>query len=563
MNIEELYLKNYRSYKEEKIYFTDSVYSIVGKIEGSEKSNGSGKSSIVAAISSCLFGGFTEADIHNDEKIGEIGLGFSINGDRYEIKRRLERGKTQLVFINSKRYAVKAAQDYVAKILGANLDIFRSTAYFQQGDLDSFSKLTPKEAKDVVINILQLGIYNDYEKAVKDKISSANSDILSLQSKQESIEAMIENEKIEQKESKYTDEDLTTADAVLKDIDYKLNLFKELQNTKTELREAISCKLLDVSKKQAEIDAEKRGLQNRINKLEGLKDKFCPTCEHELNTEEITSIMESLKKELKTFDAPYKKITEELSSLNTYKTSVAAINFDVSALIQTQKEYVSKITEIKDELKRKEQDKTKLKTLEDSLAETKLQVGVLASIRDRYENLRTAFGRNGIQAYIIENVLPEVQTTANDILKSLDTPIRVTVDSQKDLKKGGKAETLDINVITEYGARPYSNYSGGEKTFIDFAIRMALSIILARRSNCQIQTLILDEVFGELDSVNKQIISKALRYIATRFNFKKILIISHADELKESCNNIIKVKFNGEYSTIMKESYNAAASRSE
>jgi len=177
--------------------------------------------------------------------------------------------------------------------------------------------------------------------------------------------------------------------------------------------------------------------------------------------------------------------------------------------------------------------------------------------RDIYTNLQQAFGKKGIQAYIIDNVIPEIQATTNDILAGLDTGIRINIESQKELKKGGKAETLDITVLTEFGERPYTNYSGGEKTFIDFALRIALSIILTRRSKCKIQTLILDEVFGELDTVNKRIISKALRFIANRFDFKKILIISHAEELQDSFENVIRVVFDGESSHIEKEQVNA------
>ena len=209
-----------------------------------------------------------------------------------------------------------------------------------------------------------------------------------------------------------------------------------------------------------------------------------------------------------------------------------------------------KIGNVESELKRAKQDQEKIKNLNNQNLEKRKLLDNWKEFQTIYTNLQKAFGKNGIQAYIIENVIPEIQATTNDILAGLDTTIRINIDSQKELKKGGFSETLNINIITPFGERPYTNYSGGEKTFIDFALRIALSVILTRRSKCKIQTLILDEVFVELDTVNKRIISKALRFIANRFDFKKILIISHAEELQDSFDNVIKVVFDGETSTI-------------
>jgi len=562
MNIKELNFKNYRSYKDATIYFTEPVYVILGKIAGTEKSNGSGKSSIVSAIFDCLYGGLKDSDIHNNEKSCEIGLLFEVNGKDYKITRKLDRGKTQAVFINKKKQGIKAAEQILVKLLGANSNIFTNTAYFKQGDLDAFSKLTPKEAKDVVINILQLGIYNDYEKLAKEKISTLKSDILELESKIDNTEKLIKTEEEEQKESKYTQKDLEEAKELYEDYKLKVNLEKLLTNSKDRLIAVIKDKQEVVRDSMRELEFNKKDKEKRISKLKALeKEAKCPTCEHGLDKEEIKKIITLINNEILAIDKKLNPLDKQYKKLNNTKEEVSKVDTSISFEYK-ESDLISKITTIKEELKQKEKDKNKIVKLKTAVDEAKMNLGVKQSLSNRYEALRKAFGRNGIQAYIIENVLPEVQMTANDILEGLDTPIRISIDSQKDLKKGGKAETLDINVITAYGERPYSNYSGGEKTFIDFSLRMALAVILARRSNCQIQTLILDEVFGELDSINKQIISKALRYISNKFNFKKILIISHAEELQDSCENVIKVKFNGKCSTVTKEIKNVAITRS-
>ena len=54
-------------------------------------------------------------------------------------------------------------------------------------------------------------------------------------------------------------------------------------------------------------------------------------------------------------------------------------------------------------------------------------------------------------------------------------------------------ETLDIRISDSTGERPYENYSGGEKFRINFAVRLALSRILAHRSGARLRTLVIDE----------------------------------------------------------------------
>jgi DNA repair exonuclease SbcCD ATPase subunit len=60
----------------------------------------------------------------------------------------------------------------------------------------------------------------------------------------------------------------------------------------------------------------------------------------------------------------------------------------------------------------------------------------------------------------------------------------------------------------------------------------------------------LDEFFGQLDAVNRQLIAKAIKWIAAKFDFKKILIISHEEELQDTCDNVINVIFDGRKSYV-------------
>jgi exonuclease SbcC len=150
-----------------------------------------------------------------------------------------------------------------------------------------------------------------------------------------------------------------------------------------------------------------------------------------------------------------------------------------------------------------------------------------------YEELREAFGKRGVPAMIIETVVPELERSANELLgRMTDGRMHVRVETQREIKSGELREALDIIISDELGSRPYELYSGGESFRINFAIRIALSRLLARRAGAQLRTLFIDEGFGTQDARGREHLVAAINTIQD--DFDRILVITHIDELKEA-----------------------------
>ena len=150
-----------------------------------------------------------------------------------------------------------------------------------------------------------------------------------------------------------------------------------------------------------------------------------------------------------------------------------------------------------------------------------------------YEKLIVAFGKNGIQALIIENALPEIEEEANNLLAKLTSNgTQITIESLRDLKSGRLKETLEIKISDEMGVRDYELYSGGEAFRIDFSLRIALSKLLARRAGTRLRTLVIDEGFGTQDEEGLDNIVEAIQSISD--DFDKILVITHLETLKDA-----------------------------
>lgn len=157
----------------------------------------------------------------------------------------------------------------------------------------------------------------------------------------------------------------------------------------------------------------------------------------------------------------------------------------------------------------------------------------VATEEKAYRDLAQAFGKKGIQAWLIELALPEIEIEANRLLgRMTDNRMHVNIEAQRQTKKGDLVETLDIVISDELGARNYEMFSGGEAFRIDFALRIALSKLLARRAGAPLPTLIIDEGFGTQDSTGIEKLKEAIGSIQD--DFEKIIVITHIEELKDA-----------------------------
>ena len=91
---------------------------------------------------------------------------------------------------------------------------------------------------------------------------------------------------------------------------------------------------------------------------------------------------------------------------------------------------------------------------------------------------------------IIETAIPQIQDEANEMLFRLtDGGLSLRFDLTEgriDSSTGNPSEQLEIRVSDEMGTRSYETFSGGESFRINFAIRIALSKLLARRSGAAV-----------------------------------------------------------------------------
>ncbi len=267
--------------------------------------------------------------------------------------------------------------------------------------------------------------------------------------------------------------------------------------------------------------------------------------------EAAQAALQPLEREIDESQQQQEQLTAEISRQQQEYDEVAAqlaaaqaVAPDLEATESTLHELLEQENSQRMEVGAAQQKVMVLKDLKARLKDLTAQREELARLVGRYKLLERAFGKDGVPALLIEQALPEIETRANELLERLsEGTMSVSFATQaafKDKKREDLKETLDILISDGAGRRDYELYSGGEAFRVNFAIRLALSELLARRAGARLQTLVVDEGFGSQDAQGRQHLIEAINQVKP--DFAKVLVISHIEELKEAFPNRIEVE---------------------
>ena len=218
---------------------------------------------------------------------------------------------------------------------------------------------------------------------------------------------------------------------------------------------------------------------------------------------------------------------ESVTQLPAEEDRLAQLNRKVGELEASLQSALARKALLEDRVER-------LANLEKELAESQESLKQAQEGQGIYQELAGAFGRQGIQAMLIETVVPRLEEEANVLLgRMTDNRMHVKLETQRERRSGSgePIETLEINVSDELGARNYEMYSGGEAFRVNLALRIALSRVLSQRTGAPLPTLFIDEGFGSQDVSGRERILDVISAIED--DFDKIIVITHLDDLKD------------------------------
>jgi exonuclease SbcC len=355
--ITSLYLKNWRSHKETRINFGGGINVIHGII-------GSGKSSIMDAISFALFGTFPSLQskrmklsqlISNfsKEQKAMIELEFENDGKRYLVKREISENSTSAqLFCNGSLLQTQTSKvtEEIEKLLGINYELFSRAIYSEQNGLEYFLNLSPAQRKNAIDELLGLDRFESVRSStvyiirrLKDELDKEKEELKGLNekelrktleeisSKKESIEKEIFSlEKQLEILKKEVEELKKEKDEKNRLLDLKQKLERECSSIQGQIA-FIQNKIKSIAYKKEEIKEKKQELKKqKEEKVKELEEKNfqLATLNKKIGKEEERLRQETEKKkeaienekrikelEEKNVEEQYRKIEEEIEEL--------------------------------------------------------------------------------------------------------------------------------------------------------------------------------------------------------------------------------------------------------
>lgn len=248
----------------------------------------------------------------------------------------------------------------------------------------------------------------------------------------------------------------------------------------------------------------------------------------------ITSMMERWEGEIN--EGELESLKGELALLSAVCDPHLA-----SKLEREAKEAREELDKIRRELWRREgylkQSQDDLERLRQEISEREFKLKELESeirVYGALEALRMLFDKDGPLARAMTAALrARLQAEVNDILEMLERDFRVEI-----------GEGFSISVRRGLGSLGVESLSGGEKTMLALAFRLALARVLRVSAN----TIILDEPTEFLDENARRKMFEIIR--ATTSMVDQMIVVTHDTEVEEMADSIIRISKGGEESKV-------------
>lgn len=531
--------------------------------------NGTGKTTIVNALSYALFGqALTNIKKNNlINKTNNKGMLVTLSFSKNDVEYRIERGRLPNVlkfYINNKQQEEsdesqgdsRQTQDTIDNLLEMSHDMFKHIVALNTYS-EPFLSMKANDQRMIIEQLLGITILTEKAELLKEQIKltkdtiteetiKINSMISSNEKIKITIDNLIKNQKVWQAKKRQDIGKLVDAIKELEELDIEKELIahEKLQNW-AKLNSSIAA----LNKERSTLESALVRANNTVKKIEKdiyeLDDALCYACGQSLHENKKQEILEKKNKELKDAILYQNEISNKLTLVVKELDDIGDINGRPNTFYDTIKEayeHRSNVDNLKLTLSNKENEEDIYQSQIDNLNTTALQsinwdvVNELTEFKDHQEFLLNLLTNKNsfIRKKIIDQNLAYLNNRLTYYLDKLGLPHQVLFQN-------------DLNVeITQLGQDlDFDNLSRGERN------RLILGLSFAFRDVWEslyqgINLLFIDELIDSgMDSSGVENALSVLKKMARESN-KNIYLISHKDELIGRVNNVLRVvKENG------------------
>lgn len=595
---------NLFSYEDLEYKFNNGTCTlIVGENKDKGGNNGAGKSTIFEAISIALTGKSLrdikkESFINRDYESCSVKLDMrnDVLKDTLSITRRFFRGnkpaKVEIVEngeVDTTLTSVDEANKRIFELIGISRDDLLRYFIISQDNRYTFFTAGDVEKKEVLNRITSADMINPLldklsvqRKGKERERSEVNDKIVSLQSKQETLEEQLQElmndnnseeiAEIEERIARLETKKKTCESEIaeLKEeksvLEKELSLIEDISKLK-ETKEKFKAKVEEIEDSKSENNRIRRMAESDLD-----ASTVCPECgatfikdsKLNLSIEETKDILSSVEKDNNKLDSKLKKLQADIKNLTAEirekqdekddkerqikRTTIKlqSLQDDISTLDRKIRKSKSELKELKEQKKNNaaiNSIKTKIEECKKNLSEA---TDIGKGIDDELEMINYwiyYMGKSGFMTFVANRAISVLEGTVNSFLRKFKSSLSVNINGFKVLRDGSVREKIEVFALEDgMNAEAFMSKSGGERGRINLAGVLSIQHLINMSMNGKgIDMLLLDESFAGIDSEGQESVIRILEDLGVTV----LMITQNVSSEFNNDNKVVVVKENG------------------
>lgn len=515
--------------------------------------NGSGKSTMLDALSFALFGK-AHRNISKPQLVNTINnkdcivtIEFNVSGSAYKVVRGIKPNKFEIwkdgTMINQSSHAKEYQKILEQNIIKLNHKSFHQIVVLGSSSFIPFMQLPAQHRRDVIEDLLDINVFSKMNQILKEKNSILKDDLKSVDYdadlNKEKIDLQnkyikeVEALSVEQINSKETD--ISNAQEEIDSFQREnVSLSAEIEERSDGLQEGLKenhDKRQSLLHYQAEFNQKIKTLVKETKFYE--ENDTCPTCTQDISPDVRDTKLEAAKEKASKLSSAVRDVSDRAAVVESTierltntageirdKTSIITSNNKTIGRLQEQIASInSSIEQIRGsggDLSKSRDELETLRKLKDDLFEKRLYINESLSYNTVIlEMLKDT----GIKTKIIKQYLPVINNLVNKYLQVLDFFVSFYLDE-------AFSETIKSRHRDNFS---YDSFSEGEKQRIDLALLFTWRQIAKMKNSVSTNLLMLDETFDS--SLDYEGVDNLMKIIQTLGDDTNVFVISHKGEM--------------------------------